>query len=53
VVDWKDSFGGLGPKEEDVLKADECRALFLQKGLILENEFEPGGHHYGFIFKKP
>jgi len=52
VVDWSESFGGLGPKPEDIFSKQECEKLFLETGFILEKEFEAGEHHYGLIFKK-
>ena len=52
VIDWSDSFGGLGPKREDIIDKESCKKIFLETGLILNKEFEAGEHHYGFIFKK-
>ncbi len=52
VIDWSDSFGGLGPRKEDVMDKEECKKLFLENGFVLNDEFDAGAHHYGFIFKK-
>lgn len=52
VIDWLDSFGGLGPKAEDIAKPEEIKNIFGSVGLILEKEFSAGEHHYGLIFSK-
>jgi len=52
VVDWTDSFGGIGPRSEDVFLKEKCRELFEQHGFELEKEISAGVHHYGFVFKK-
>ena len=53
LVDWADSFGGLGPRSGDVVKSESARALFGEAGFSLERELaDAGEHHYGFIFKK-
>ncbi len=52
VVDWTDSFGGIGPDKRDVFPKDECRKLFLAGGFEFEREIDAGMHHYGFVFKK-
>ncbi|MBA3732837.1 class I SAM-dependent methyltransferase [Patescibacteria group bacterium] len=52
VVDWTDSFGGLGPIPEHVMKKETVKDLFLHHGFHLDREIFAGSHHYGFIFKK-
>jgi len=52
VIDWTDSFGGIGPEKKDVFPADACRGLFEQNGFSLEKSISAGVHHYGFVFKK-
>jgi len=53
IVDWSDSFGGLGPQPEHVLLEGEAQRLFKNSGFVIENEFSSAGeHHYGFIVKK-
>lgn len=52
VVDWQDSFGGLGPKAEAVFAKSPAENLFEKEGFHLEKEMEAGSHHYGLIFKK-
>lgn len=52
VIDWSESFGGLGPKPKDVISKDEAIALFEAEHFILEREYPAGDHHYGFTVKK-
>ncbi len=52
VVDWSDSFGGIGPKQENVVKKETAKELFEKSGFHLDKEFNAGAHHYGIIVKK-
>lgn len=52
VVDWADSFGGIGPKPIDVVKKVKAKELFEKHGFSLDREISAGAHHYGFIYKK-
>ncbi len=52
VIDWLDSFGGIGPEPKSVFLKEKCRTLFEQAGFGLEKEISAGLHHYGFVFKK-
>jgi len=53
LVDWTDSFGGLGPRANDVVKKESARALFEEAGFSLGKELaDAGEHHYGFVFTK-
>ncbi|MBU0722856.1 methyltransferase domain-containing protein [Patescibacteria group bacterium] len=51
-IDWKDSYGGVGPQPDMVVSPEKTRELFEQGGFFLEKEFPAGDHHYGFIFTK-
>lgn len=51
VVDWNDSFGGLGPQPASVFAGPSCKNLF-RDSFTVEKEFVAGAHHYGIIFKK-
>lgn len=53
VVDWADSFGGLGPQQSAVVTKDAAKQFFTGKGFVFETEFPAGEHHYGLIFRKP
>lgn len=52
VVDWLDSFGGVGPKQNVVVKKDVVIGKFEKSGFHLEKQISAGEHHYGLIFKK-
>ncbi len=52
VVDWEASFGGIGPKQSDVMPKMQMTALFQDHGFVLDREIEAGAHHYGLIFRK-
>ncbi len=53
VIDWADSFGGIGPDKKDIVTAEMCQKLFLNNGFEFERQIDAGMHHYGFVFKKP
>jgi ubiquinone/menaquinone biosynthesis C-methylase UbiE len=52
VVDWRESFGGMGPQTEYVLFETDARALVTQTGFTLMSDIDAGAYHYGFIAKK-
>jgi ubiquinone/menaquinone biosynthesis C-methylase UbiE len=52
VIDWQDSFGGLGPHSDAVFPKEHAQKLLESVGLSLEREFSAGDHHYGLVFKK-
>ena len=52
LIDWTDSFGGLGPQQDQVIVAKEATALCESLGFVLEQDFPAGGHHYGLAFRK-
>lgn len=52
VVDWADSFGGIGPTVQMVVPKDKATTLFENSGFHTDREISAGSHHYGFIFKK-
>jgi len=51
VIDWAESFAGLGPASEYVVTEEIARQLFENNGFVLEKSFEAGAHHYGLLFK--
>lgn len=51
VIDWSDSFGGMGPVKEDVIKKDAVVVLAQKAGFEFSKEFPAGAHHYGLIFR--
>jgi arsenite methyltransferase len=52
VVDWTESFAGLGPQPGHVVTAVDTKAFFESAGFLLEGEFAAGEHHYGLAFRK-
>jgi ubiquinone/menaquinone biosynthesis C-methylase UbiE len=52
VSDWSDSFGGLGPHPNQVVKASDAEVLFTKNGFGLVKSFSAGDHHWGLLFKK-
>lgn len=52
VIDWTESFAGLGPKPDHVYSAAAATALFEAHGFVLERDFPSGEHHYGLAFRK-
>ncbi len=51
IIDWSESFGGLGPVKADVVTKDTALALAKENGFELQREFPAGAHHYGMIFR--
>ena len=52
VVDWADSFGGIGPQPKMVVKKETAMTMFDKAGFHLDKEISAGSHHYGMIYKK-
>lgn len=52
IVDWKDSFGGMGPQAGEILSYEEARKSFEENGFSFLKNIDAGDHHYGFIVKK-
>lgn len=53
IIDWSESFGGMGPHKNDVVKKEGAIHHAQKAGFVPVHEFEAGAHHYGLIFKKP
>lgn len=52
LIDWSDSFGGMGPKGDAVLTKEKALALFTPQSFKLEKDISAGAHHYGLILIK-
>lgn len=52
VVDWIDSFGGLGPQPEQVISQESVTTLAESLGFRVEGELDADTHHWGVIFGK-
>ncbi len=53
IVDWKESFGHMGPHPDQVIKEGRARELFTDAGLTFDKILDAGAHHYGLLFRKP
>lgn len=53
IIDWTESFGGLGPHVDHVFKEQDARRLAENIGFVFEESIQAGAHHYGLIFRKP
>lgn len=51
VIDWSDSFGGMGPIKKDIVKKERAVELAERGGFEIIGEFEAGAHHYGLLFR--
>lgn len=52
IIDWSDSFGGLGPHFSHVIAELDAKKIFKEAGFIFERSFSAGSHHYGLVFRK-
>jgi ubiquinone/menaquinone biosynthesis C-methylase UbiE len=52
VVDWADSFGGLGPQLDDVIPLSKMKSMLNEAGFIYDRDIETGEHHYGLVATK-
>jgi ubiquinone/menaquinone biosynthesis C-methylase UbiE len=52
VIDWMDSFAGLGPHKDHIFTQNQAENLFISAGFDVEKRIDAGDHHYGFIAKK-
>jgi ubiquinone/menaquinone biosynthesis C-methylase UbiE len=52
VIDWADSFGGIGPHPSHVIKEDATKTLVEGHGFLFERSFPVADHHYGLAFRR-
>ncbi len=52
LIDWSESFGGLGPHIDQVVSAADATAHVEAAGFVFERSFPAGDHHYGLAFRK-
>lgn len=52
VIDWSESFGGLGPAPDHVIKEAKAKELFERAGFSLAGEADAGAFHWGLLFRK-
>ncbi len=49
IIDWTESFRGLGPPKHHVVPQEVARTCAEAVGFTFEREFKAGAHHYGVI----
>jgi ubiquinone/menaquinone biosynthesis C-methylase UbiE len=52
LVDWQESFSGIGPSPEAVVDEKTARRIFETGMFQYKKNIEVGDHHYGLIFEK-
>lgn len=52
VIDWSESWSGLGPQPDQVITESDARDMCESQGLTFERTFDAGAHHYGLAFRK-
>lgn len=52
VIDWSDSFGGLGPRPSEIITETLAKSIIEKNGFVFERSFTAGDHHYGLAFRK-
>lgn len=52
VVDWRDSWGGMGPHPEHVVTIGAARDIFEKAGLDYVEDVPAGEYHWGLIVRK-
>jgi ubiquinone/menaquinone biosynthesis C-methylase UbiE len=50
IIDWNESFGGMGPKFDHVVSESMAKDLFSKQGFKFVEKITAGAHHYGIIF---
>ena len=51
LIDWKESFGGMGPIPEHIVSESMAKELFEKRGFKFVRDIPTNAHHYGIIFK--
>lgn len=52
LIEWADSFAGMGPHKDHVIKKEDSLKIFLDSGFVFDSEIDAGTHHYGLVFRK-
>lgn len=49
VVDWLDSFAGMGPHRDHIFTQEKAEVLFQKSKFTISKRIDAGDHHYGFV----
>ena len=52
LIDWKESYGGIGPMASQVVPEIKAKELLDAHGFGFERTISAGEHHYGLVYKK-
>ncbi len=52
LIDWSESFSGLGPQPDQVVDQSTAVSLCESVGFTLDRSFDAGDHHYGVALRK-
>lgn len=52
VIEWSESFSGIGPHRDQVVTETETKMYAEKAGFTYERSFPAGEHHYGIAFRK-
>ncbi len=52
LIEWADSFAGMGPHKDHVVLKETAEKLFRDSGFTKDSEIDAGEHHYGLVFRK-
>lgn len=51
LIDWSESFGGMGPTAQNIVTEFMAREMFEKRGFKFVEKISTSAHHYGIIFK--
>jgi ubiquinone/menaquinone biosynthesis C-methylase UbiE len=52
IIDWKESFGGIGPQPDRIFSEVDAIKLAENTGFKNISSFSAGAYHYGLVFSK-
>ena len=54
IIEWdiESQIDKLGPPMDSRISKDTAKSLLESAGFVFKKEFNPGDHHYGFVFRK-
>lgn len=52
LIDWMESFGGMGPEQKSVITKRRALEIFELNGFKVEKDIRAGAHHWGVILRK-